>query len=159
MIVRGMVASPERGGSDANPLAPAPGDPPQPREDHMRGHQLGRLAGAQILGLVLLGGGGQAAEIGEHTIKFATAGAKGPPIALGMERFAEIVEEKSGEQISVKLFPGGTLGGDVQTLSGLQGGTVEMTTMNAGLLASVAKDFVVVDLPFLFASPQEADAI
>ena len=54
-----------------------------------------------------------------------------------MDRFAEIVEEKSGGQISVKRFPGGTLGGDVQTLSGLQGGTVEMTTMNAGMTAGV----------------------
>ena len=112
-----------------------------------------------IPGLLLLGGAGQAAEINEHTIKFATAGAQGSPIALGMDKFAEIVEEKSGDQITVRRFPGGTLGGDVQTLSALQGGTVEMTTMNAGILASVAKDFVIVDFPFLFETPQEADAV
>ena len=47
----------------------------------------------------------------------------------------------------------------MQTLSAVQGGTVEMTTMNAGILASVAKDFAMVDLPFLFDSPQEADAV
>jgi tripartite ATP-independent transporter DctP family solute receptor len=41
----------------------------------------------------------------------------------------------------------------------MQGGTVEMSTMNAGILASVAKDFAVVDLPFLFETPQEADAV
>jgi tripartite ATP-independent transporter DctP family solute receptor len=99
------------------------------------------------------------AEIGEHTIKFATAGAAGSPIALGMDKFAEVVEEKSGGKITVKRFPGGTLGGDVQVLSSLQGGTIEMTTMNAGILQSVADDFVLVDLPFLFDSPQEADAV
>ena len=117
------------------------------------------LTSALIPGLLLLGGTGRAAEINEHTIKFATAGARGSPIALGMEKFAELVEEKSGGQITVRLFPGGTLGGDIQTLSALQGGTVEMTTMNAGLLAGVVKDFVVVDFPFLFATPQEADAV
>ena len=100
-----------------------------------------------------------AAEINKHTIKFATAGAIGSPIALGMDKFAEIVKEKSGGQITVKRFPGGTLGGDVQTISALQGGTVEMTTMNAGILASVAKDFALVDLPFLFETPKEADAV
>ena len=104
-------------------------------------------------------GAGYAAEINEHTIKFATAGAIGSPIALGMDKFAEIVKEKSGGQITVKRFPGGTLGGDVQTLSALQGGTVEMTTMNAGILASVAKDFALVDLPFCSTRPQEADAV
>ena len=117
------------------------------------------LTSALMLGLLLLGGTGHAAEIGERTIKFATAGAKGSPIALGMDKFAELVEARSGGRITVKRFPGGTLGGDVQTLAALQGGTVEMTTMNAGLLAGVAKDFVLVDLPFLFASPQEADAV
>ena len=108
---------------------------------------------------LLAAGAGQAAEIGKHTIKFATAGAKGSPIALGMEKFAEIVAEKSGGQIKVKTFPGGTLGGDVQTISALQGGTVEMSTMNAGLLSGVAKDFAIVDLPFLFETPKEADAV
>jgi tripartite ATP-independent transporter DctP family solute receptor len=117
------------------------------------------LTSALIPGLLLLGGTGRAAEINEHTIKFATAGAKGSPIALGMDKFAELVEAKSGGQITVKRFPGGTLGGDIQTLSALQGGTVEMTTMNAGLLAGVVKDFVIVDFPFLFAIPQEADAV
>ena len=118
------------------------------------------LTSVLIPGLVLLSGTGPAAaEINEHTIKFATAGAQGSPIALGMDRFAEIVEEKSGGQITVRRFPGGTLGGDIQTLSALQGGTVEMTTMNAGLLAGVVKDFVIVDFPFLFATPQEADAV
>ena len=108
---------------------------------------------------VLIGANAVHAEVGEHTIKFATAGAAGSPIALGMDKFAEIVEAKSDGKITVRRFPGGTLGGDVQVLSSLQGGTVEMTTMNAGILASVAKDFVMVDLPFLFESPQEADAV
>ena len=121
----------------------------------MRKQMIGLLTTA----LMTAAGAGYAAEINEHTIKFATAGAIGSPIALGMDKFAEIVKEKSGGQITVKRFPGGTLGGDVQTLSALQGGTVEMTTMNAGILASVAKDFALVDLPFLFENPKEADAV
>jgi TRAP-type transport system periplasmic protein len=125
----------------------------------MHRRRLGLLTSALIPALVLLGSAGHTAEINEHTIKFATAGAAGSPIALGMDKFAEIVEEKSGGQITVKRFPGGTLGGDVQTLSALQGGTVEMSTMNAGLLVGAVKDFVLVDLPFLFESPKEADAV
>jgi TRAP-type transport system periplasmic protein len=117
------------------------------------------LTSAAATVVILIGTGAARADIGEHTIKFATAGAAGSPIALGMDKFAEIVEARSDGKVAVRRFPGGTLGGDVQVLSSLQGGTVEMTTMNAGILASVAKDFVMVDLPFLFDTPQQADAV
>src|SRR3954451_7971691 len=132
---------------------------------HRRGgmKMLQRVSGlatvAMIAGSVVFGGAAFAADINRHTIKFASTGAKGAPIVLGMEKFAEILSQKSGGQITVKSFPNGTLGGDVQTISALQGGTIEMTTMNAGLLSGVAKDFPVVALPFLFNGPAEADAV
>jgi tripartite ATP-independent transporter DctP family solute receptor len=116
------------------------------------------LAGLALPGALLLAGAAQA-EIREHTIKFASQNQKGHPQVMGMERFAELVEEKSGGKINVRLFPGGTLGGDVQTISALQGGTVEMSVMNAGLLSGNVPEFAVVDLPFLFNSPEEADAV
>jgi tripartite ATP-independent transporter DctP family solute receptor len=122
----------------------------------MRHHLTGLLAGALVPGLLLLGSAGHAAEIGEHTIKFASQNTKGHPQVTGMEKFKELVEEKSDGNITVRLFPGGTLGGDVQTISALQGGTVEMSVMNAGLLSGNVQDFVVVDFPFLFDSPEQA---
>ena len=99
------------------------------------------------------------AEIRSQTIKFAAANSKGHPQVTGMEKFAELVKEKSGGQITVKLFPGGVLGSDPQTLSALQGGVVEMTVMNAGILSSTVKEFGAVDLPFLFNSGEEADKV
>lgn len=107
----------------------------------------------------LFGAAGAHAEISERTIKFAAQNSKGHPQVMGMERFAEIVKEKSGGKIEVKLFPGGTLGGDVQTLASVQGGIVEMSVMNAGILSGTVKEFGVVDLPFLFGTPEEADAV
>ncbi len=100
-----------------------------------------------------------AAHAQERTIKFATQNPKGHPIVIGMEKFAEIVTAKSGGKIKVNLFPGGTLGGDQQNVSALQGGTIEMVVLNAGILASQVKDFEVFDFPFMFANPQEADAV
>jgi tripartite ATP-independent transporter DctP family solute receptor len=76
-----------------------------------------------------------------------------------MEKFAEIVTAKSGGRIKVNLFPGGTLGGDAQNISALQGGTLEMVVMNSGILASQVKEFAVFDFPFMFANAQEADAV
>lgn len=101
----------------------------------------------------------QAAEIKERTLKFAFQNNKGHPQELGAQKFADLVAARSGGKIKVKLFPGGQLGGDVQTISAVQGGTIEVTVLNSGILQSLAKEFAVFDLPFLFANPQEADAV
>lgn len=99
------------------------------------------------------------AQVSERTIKFATQNPKGHPLVMGMEKFADIVKTKSGGKIKVNLFPGGVLGGDAPNVSGLQGGTIEMVTMNSGILASQVKEFAIYDFPFLFANSKEADAV
>ncbi len=104
-------------------------------------------------------GGAYAQDIKERTIKFTTQNPKGHPLVMGMEKFAEIVTAKTGGKIKVNLFPGGVLGGDAPLVSALQGGTVEMASMNSGILASQVKDFEVYDFPFMFANGKEADVV
>jgi TRAP-type transport system periplasmic protein len=99
------------------------------------------------------------AQAQTRTIKFANQNAKGHPIILGMERFAEIVEKNSGGKMKVQVFPGGALGSDQANVSALQGGTLEMAAMNSGIFASLVKDFAIYDFPFLFGNPKEADAV
>ncbi len=94
-----------------------------------------------------------------RTIKFANQNAKGHPIVLGMEKFAELVEKNSAGRLKVQVFPGGALGSDQANVSALQGGTLEMAAMNSGIFASVVKDFAIYDFPFLFGNPKEADAV
>ncbi len=95
----------------------------------------------------------------EKTIKFANQNSVGHPIIQGMEKFKEIVEKNSGGKIKVNLFPGGTLGSDQANVSAIQGGALEMASMNSGIFASQVKDFAVFDFPFMFASGKEADAV
>lgn len=99
------------------------------------------------------------AQVQQRSIKFAFQNNKGHPQEMGAQKFADLVAAKSGGKITVKTFPGGTLGGDLQTVSALQGGTIEMTVLNAGILGAQVKDFEIYDFPFLFANPQEADAV
>src|SRR5205814_6710583 len=99
------------------------------------------------------------AQAQTRTLKFANQNAKGHPIVNGMEKFAELVDAKSGGKLKVTVFPGGTLGSDQANLSALQGGTLEMASMNSGILASIVKDFEVYDFPFLFGDGKEADAV
>jgi tripartite ATP-independent transporter DctP family solute receptor len=95
----------------------------------------------------------------ERTIKFANQNSKGHPVVQGMEKFAELVAAKSGGKLKVSLFPGGTLGSDQANVSALQGGTLEMASMNSGIFASQVKEFAVFDFPFLFGNTKEADAV
>ena len=99
------------------------------------------------------------AQAQTRTIKFTNQNAKGHPIVLGMDRFAELVDKKSGGKMKVQVFPGGALGSDQANVSALQGGTLEMSSMNSGIFASLVKEFAIYDFPFLFGNPMEADAV
>ena len=98
------------------------------------------------------------AQIREHTFRIGIAGAPGHPVVVGAEKWAEILKEKSGGKISLKVFPS-TLGGDVQVLSAVQGGTVDFTAMNSGILQSQIKEFAIFDFPFMFNDGVEAQTI
>ncbi|MDB5751572.1 MAG: yiaO5 [Ramlibacter sp.] len=99
------------------------------------------------------------AQAQTRTIKFANQNAKGHPIVMGMEKFGQLVEARSGGRLKVNVFAGGALGGDQANVSALQGGTLEMASMNSGIFASLVKDFAIYDFPFLFGNPREADAV
>ncbi len=120
-----------------------------------------RLMIKTLLATVVLAafGATSAQDIKERQFKFGLQNPNGHPLVTGAEKFAEIVAAKSGGKLKVNLFPGGVLGGDAQTVSALQGGTVEMTALNSGILASQVKDFEAYDFPFMFANPKEADAV
>jgi tripartite ATP-independent transporter DctP family solute receptor len=117
-----------------------------------------RLFIKTVIAAVALGAFGLA-QAQTKTIKFANQNAKGHPVVMGMEKFAEIVEAKSGGKLKVNVFPGGTLGSDQANISALQGGALEMASMNSGIYASLVKDFEIYDFPFLFGNPKEADAV
>lgn len=124
----------------------------------MKGSKQKWLAVA-VAAFAALAAAGAGAQVKERTLKFAFQNQTGHPQAQGAQKFADIVAAKSGGKITVKLFPGGTLGGDLQTVSALQGGTVELTVLNAGILSAQVREFAVFDFPFLFNSGKEADAV
>lgn len=112
-----------------------------------------------IAALLLVSSMSFAAEYNARTIKFAATSPKGTPPAIGMEMFAEKVAERSGGKIKVRTFPNGVLGGDVQVLSSLQGGVIEMMTWNAGLMLNHVTDFGILDFPFLYTDTAKVDAM
>jgi tripartite ATP-independent transporter DctP family solute receptor len=119
-----------------------------------------RVAAAIVaVGVALAFGAANAQDIKDRNIKFAMQTNPGTAQYDGAEKFVELVAKKSGGKMKAKVFGGGALGGDLAVVSSLQGGTIEMTQMNASLLSGVVKDFAVLDFPFLFESEKEAYAV
>lgn len=122
--------------------------------------RIGNLLGKTAIALCALGLFSTVqAQVSEHTFRISIAGAPGHPSVMGAEKWAELVKQKSGGKMTIKVFPNGLLGGDVQVLSAVQGGTIDFTSMNSGILQSQVKEFAIFDFPFMFENGKEADPI
>jgi tripartite ATP-independent transporter DctP family solute receptor len=117
------------------------------------------LASVLASGLLLPMGTGQAADIKERTLRLAFVNPIEHPWGVGAQKFVSLVDERSGGKMKIRLYPGGTLGGDLQLISSVQGGTLDMSMTATGVFAGTVKESIVFDLPFLFNDPEEADAV
>jgi TRAP-type transport system periplasmic protein len=115
---------------------------------------------AALWGLLLTSAGflsvAQAAEIKERSIKLPIVTTIDAPLGIGAAKFSELVEQKSGGKIKVRVFPGSTLGGEAQVVSSLQGGTIEATIVLPAILSGMIKDFIALDLPYVFDTEEHA---
>lgn len=119
---------------------------------------LGSVLGAGLIGMAMLLGSTANAQ-DTKVLRMSFVNVKEHPHGVGAERFAELVNKKSSGKLQVRLYPGGTLGSDMQMISSLQGGTVDLSVMVPGALTGVSKEFGLFDLPFMFLSAAEADAV
>lgn len=117
------------------------------------------FAAMTACGLVLAAGAATAQDIKERVLRIASSNVDGNPQVDGLHKFAELIKAKSGGKMQGKVFTGATLGKDIQVLSSMQGGTVDMASMNTNLLVGVVQEAGLVDLPYLFDSEQEAYAV
>lgn len=118
------------------------------------------VMGAGLVSMaMMLGGIVNAHAQDKKILRMSFVNVKEHPHGVGAERFAELVNAKSGGKMVVRLYPGGTLGGDMQIVSAMQGGTIDLSVMVPGSLTGVSKEFGMFDLPFLFQNATEADAV
>ena len=110
-----------------------------------------------LAAVLAIDAGAQTAEV--KPFKVAYVQAKDHPHGLGAQKFADLVEQKSGGRMKAAAFGSGTLGGDAQVISSLQGGTIDVTIVSTGLLSTMNKDFAVFYLPMVFNDGKEADAV
>ncbi len=110
-------------------------------------------AGAALLPAPLL------AQVRAREFKLGFQSPRGNSVAEGADKFAEAVARLSGGKMKVNVFAGGALGGDLQMISGIRTGTIDIGTLSAGLLVGLVKEFELLDLPYLFDSSDHAEAV
>lgn len=71
-------------------------------------------------------------------------------LAKGCQRFAELVSAKTGGTVAVRIFAGGTLGGERDMAEGVKVGTLDGAVLSAGVLANFDPFVGIYELPFLF---------
>lgn len=83
----------------------------------------------------------------------------GPPIHPqhhGAVAFAKYVNEKTNGEIEVQVFPLGQLGGERSMCEQVQGGTLQMTSATASVLANFVPEIGIIELPFIYQDRETA---
>ncbi|MEM8644845.1 MAG: TRAP transporter substrate-binding protein, partial [Pseudomonadota bacterium] len=74
----------------------------------------------------------------------------GYPNTVAMDKFAELLKEKSGGKMTLKMFHSGTLGTQPDAIEQVRIGGLEIGNFNLGPIGPVAAEANVVSLPFIF---------
>ncbi len=82
-------------------------------------------------------------------LRLASPSPTGSNMVRGYEKLVEIVEEKSGGKVKIKLFSNAVLGSDRATLEAAQSGTLDMASCSSPNMASFAREYMIFDLPFV----------
>ncbi len=75
------------------------------------------------------------------------------------EKFKELVEQRSHNAITVKVYDSASLGNETELLQQIQMGTLEMGVITAGPFDTFDPMVRVVNYPFLFKDNEQADSI
>ena len=103
--------------------------------------------------------GASSAQVKERTFKVGIGLNEDHPQGVSVKRFGELLAQKTGGKLHVKLYAAGALGNDATMISALRGGTQEMTVPDSSTLVGLVKDFGVLNFPLLLNNAQEADAL
>jgi C4-dicarboxylate-binding protein DctP len=115
------------------------------------------LLAVLALVVVMAGGcrGGGASGGENYTINFSHVVTPNTPKGMGAERFKELVEQNSDGRITVEVYPNSELYGDEDELQALTGNSVQMIAPASSKLSELARQLLVLDLPFLFEDVNE----
>ncbi len=91
-----------------------------------------------------------------QTIKLAHVVNEKDGFHIAALKFKELVEERTKGMVKIEIHPNASLGDERTLIEGMQLGTVQMGVITNGPVANFLPELAAFEMPFLFASPQEA---
>ena len=124
--------------------------------------------GVLALGLAACGGGSSTSggsssaggAGGEQIVwKLAFNQTEAHPQFVAAQQLGELLEEATDGRYSIQAYPNEQLGSQPQVIQNLSNGTVELMWASSGTLENLNSDFVVFNLPYMFASIDAQEAV
>ncbi|MGW8193271.1 MAG: TRAP transporter substrate-binding protein [Desulforhopalus sp.] len=81
---------------------------------------------------------------------------EGYPNTVAMEKFAELLKEKSGGELTLKMYNSATLGSQPDAIEQVRAGALEIANFSMGPLGPIVQETNVVSLPFIFKDTDHA---
>lgn len=94
-----------------------------------------------------------------HTLKLTFADTRNHPLYAVLVRFADNVKKKTGGAVAVAVYGTGELGSQLNILTGLQTGIIDLCAHTSGYIDTLFPQFQVMDLPFLFPDLASAEKV
>lgn len=92
-------------------------------------------------------------------LKLGTLAPEGSAWVKAFRDINKELEQKTNKQVTLRIFPGGMLGDEVDMLRKIKVGEIQGALLTGGGLGVIFKDFRILGLPFLFQNYQEVDAV
>jgi len=82
-------------------------------------------------------------------IRLAHPMSPGNNVTLGYEKFAELVDKKSGGKIKVELYPNAVIGNDKVGILAVRNGEIEMASSSTPNLSDIIPEYMIFDIPYI----------
>lgn len=89
-------------------------------------------------------------ERSKNVLYFAHNSPQSHPVHKGALKFQEVLAEKSGGKLTIKIFPDAQLGSEREVLELLQIGSLAITKVSAATLSNFVPEYAVLGVPYLF---------
>ncbi|WP_188067353.1 DctP family TRAP transporter solute-binding subunit [Brevibacillus brevis] len=92
-------------------------------------------------------------------IKFSHVIAENTPKGLTIERFSQLVKEKTNGRVEVQVFPNSILHTEKTEMTALQNGEIQMIAPAFSYVSNTIPEWAVLDLPYLFRSQEDVETV
>lgn len=99
------------------------------------------------------------AQAAEVIITLGSVAPQDSPWHALLTKYEKAVEAKSNGRVDVRLKLGGVLGDENEMVTKCRRGQVQAVGVSTGALASLVPELNIVELPYLFRTPEEADHV